>query len=104
MGAPVGPATLGLLLALAWLGGTAWQLQQAALRRTAPRVLMALGAAGAAAAAWSSRLAWAGAAVLVLVLTIAAIAFAVISGRAAWRLAASRCWHHPGAAAATAGP
>ncbi|HSQ73209.1 MAG TPA: DNA internalization-related competence protein ComEC/Rec2, partial [Rubrivivax sp.] len=63
------------------------QLQQAALWRTAPLVLLALGAAGAAAAAWRSRHAWAGA--VVLALATAAIAFTVTSGRAAWRLAES---------------
>ena len=44
MGLQVAPAALGPLLALAWLGGTAWQLQQAALWRALP--LLALAAMG----------------------------------------------------------
>ena len=85
MGAPVGPVSLGLLLALAWLGGTAWQLQQAALWRVLPLLALAAVALGLAALAWRHRRAWPGA--LTLALAVAALAFVVTSGRAAWRLA-----------------
>jgi competence protein ComEC len=87
MGVQVGPATLGLLLASAWLAGTAWQLQQAALWEAAPLAALALAATAATAAAWHRRRTWAGA--LVLALAVAALAFAATSGRAAWRLADS---------------
>ncbi len=85
MRAPVAPAMIGLLLALAWLGGTAWQLQQAALWGTAPLAVLAAAAAGVVALAWRRRRTWAGA--LGLALATAALAFAATSGRAAWRLA-----------------
>ena len=85
MGAQVAPAALGPLLALAWLGGTAWQLQQAALWRAPPVLTLAAVALGAAALAWRHRHAWPGA--LTLAMAVAALAFTVTSGRAAWRLA-----------------
>ena len=76
---------LGLLLALAWLGGTAWQLQQASLWEALPLQALAVAAAGIAALAWLRRRTWAGC--LWLALAMAALAFAATSGRAAWRLA-----------------
>ena len=85
MGAQVAPAALGPLLALAWLGGTAWQLQQAALWRVLPLLALAALAVGLAALAWRHRHAWPGA--LTLAMAVAALAFTVTSGRAAWRLA-----------------
>ena len=85
MGAQVGPATLGLLLALAWLGGTGLQLQQATLWGAVPLLLLAVVAIGVLPAAWRWRPGWGGA--LVLALATAALAFVVTSGRAAWRLA-----------------
>jgi competence protein ComEC len=85
MGVQVAPAALGPLLALAWLGGTAWQLQQAALWGVLPLLALAAVAAGTAALAWRHRSHWPGA--LLLALAVAALAFALTSGRAAWRLA-----------------
>ncbi|MDO8418902.1 MAG: competence protein ComEC, partial [Rubrivivax sp.] len=85
MRAQVAPATLGLLMALAWLGGTAWQLQQAALWAGVSLAALVAAAFVVAGLAWRRRRRWAGA--LGLVLAVAALAFAATSGRAAWRLA-----------------
>ena len=85
MRAQVAPALLGPLLALAWLGGTAWQLRQARLWEAPELATLAAAAAAVALAAWRWRRTWPG--VGVLLLATAALAFAATSGRAAWRLA-----------------
>ena len=76
---------LAPLLALAWLGGTAWQLRQASLWQAADLALLAFTAAAAALPAWRWRRTWPGLGVLAL--GFAALAFVATSGRATWRLA-----------------
>jgi competence protein ComEC len=75
---------LAPLLALAWLGGTAGQLQQASLWQAEELAMLAAAAAAVWLAAWRWRRTWSGLALLVL--ASAALAFAATSGRAAWRL------------------
>jgi competence protein ComEC len=85
MRAQVAPAMLAPLLALAWLGGTAWQLRQADVLGAADGAALAVAAAVGALASWRWRHGWPGLGVLML--ASAALAFAATSGRAAWRLA-----------------
>lgn len=84
MRARVAPAVLAPLLALGWLGGTAWQLRQAALWDVPALGGLMLAAATVVLAAWRWRHHWAGA--LALTAAAAVMAFAATSGRAAWRL------------------
>ncbi len=84
---PFGPAAPPLLLAglaVGWLLGVALQLQQAELWPPAPLLAIAATALLAGAAVWRWR--GHGAAIGVLTLAAASLAFASTSGRAAWRL------------------
>ncbi len=85
MGAQLGPAARGVLLAAGWLGGTALQLQQAALWPAVAVGAMAAAAMLAAALAWRWRRSVPGA--LVLALGAAGLAFCSTQWRAEQRLA-----------------
>jgi len=73
-----------VLGALAWLGGTALQLQQPALWPAAMQAALFAAALLAAGLAWRARGAWR---TLAIVLALALAAFALSATRAQWRLA-----------------
>ena len=85
MSTPPGPAARWVLPALAALGGTAAQLQQAVLYPALAAAAVALLALGMAACGWVWRERWAGAALLAA--AAATLAFAAANGRATLRLA-----------------
>ncbi len=85
MGEQPGPASRGALLALGWLAGVAWQLQQPALPSDAATAWLAAGALLLAIGAWRWRRRATG--VVALALALAALGFASTTLRADARLA-----------------
>ncbi len=85
MGGQLGPAARGLSLAAAWLGGVAWQLQQATLWPIETIALAAVAALALTALAWPWRRGWPGA--LLMALGVALLAFTSTHWRAELRLA-----------------
>ncbi len=85
MQARVGPAARAAGLAAGWLGGVAWQLQQAELWPVQAMAWAAAAALLAGALAWRGRVHWAGAGVLVL--AAAVLGHVSTGARAALRLA-----------------
>ncbi len=84
MGGETGPAARGVMLATAWLGGLALQLQQPALWPAGTAGWACLGAAAACLLVWPCRRRWPGA--LALAASLALLAFASTTLRAQWRL------------------